>query len=104
MGGVGSGAGISYWASRSLLADELAVIRAKAAARIQPQAEGGGGGPLLGDIAYSPQAPSQVARSAGGGDRREGQGRGRRSWIRTSPSLLGCLGAMYDLLGHAREY
>ena len=75
MGGVGSGAGISYWASRSLLADELAVIRAKAAARIQPQAEGGGGGPLLGDIAYSPQAPSQVARSAGGGGR-YGGGRG----------------------------
>ncbi|CAD6588782.1 MAG: hypothetical protein TREMPRED_005154 [Tremellales sp. Tagirdzhanova-0007] len=37
-----SGSGISYFSSQALLASELAKIRSKAMARVQPQAEGGG--------------------------------------------------------------
>ncbi len=49
-----SGAGISYFSSQQLLSTELAKIRAKSLARIQPQAESGGA--LLSDSAFMDDA------------------------------------------------
>ena len=57
-----SGAGLSYWTSQSLLSEELAKIRAKSMARIQPQAEGGTGGALLVDNAFT-QIDDNVVRT-----------------------------------------